>query len=210
MRDLPKRRATAADKPVPVVPPRLIGYARVSTDDQNLDMQTDALLKAGVLPHHLHTDKMSGAAKTRPGLEDAMRDARSGDTIVVWKLDRFGRSLLDLLKKLEHLEGRGIGFRSLTDGIDTTTPVGRFTLHLLGAVAQFERDLIAARTKAGIAAHRSRGGKMGPARKFTPAQHRQMIAMHKAGKSFSEIGKHFGAHKMTVYLYVTKRKPKDK
>jgi len=232
MRDLPKKRATARDKPVPVIPPRLIGYARVSTDDQSLDMQRNALLKAGVEPRHLHTDKISGVAKNRPGLEDALRDARRDDTLVVWKLDRFGRSLFDLLGRLRNLEERGIGFRSLTEGIDTTTTTGRLVLHIMGAIltegidttttagrlvlhimgaiAQFERDLIADRTKAGIKAHRERGGKMGPDRKFTPQQHRQMIEMAKAGKSLSEIGKHFGAHKMTVYLYVKKRKPKDK
>jgi DNA invertase Pin-like site-specific DNA recombinase len=202
-------RVTAGDKPkeVPVVPPRLIGYARVSTDDQSLDLQLDALRRAGVEPHNTHTEKCSGVAKRRPGLEDAANDARAGDTLVTWKLDRVGRNLLDLLQFINTLEARGVKFRSLTEGIDTATISGRLLLQVLGALAQFERDLIVERTRAGTKARRERGGTFGPARKLTNAQHHKMIELHKSGWSLEKIGKKFGVHKMTAYLYVKTRKP---
>lgn len=199
-----KRTKAVENRPLP---PRLIGYARVSTEEQSLNLQLDALRKAGVEDHNLHTEKCSGVAKRRPGLEDAAADARPGDVFVVWKLDRVGRNLLDLLQFIKGLTDRGIGFRSLTEGIDTTTPAGVLILHVMGALAQFERDLIVQRTKAGTAAHRARGGTFGPARRLTNAQHRQMIELHKKGLSLEQIGKRFKVHKMTAWAYVMRRKP---
>lgn len=150
--------------------PRLIGYARVSTSDQRLDLQLDALARAGVLPENVHKDTVSGARVTRKGLTAAMRDVRAGDTLIVWKLDRLGRSLPDLIKKMQELKDIGAGFRSLTEGIDTTTAMGTFVLHLMGAVAQFERDLTRERTSAGMRAAKERGQPMGAQRKLRGAK----------------------------------------
>lgn len=127
-----------------------IGYARVSTKDQSTEPQVAALLADGVQPDDLFVEHVSGVAKRRPRLEEAIAKADRGDVIVVWKLDRFGRSIIDLLTRLKALEERGVGFRSLTDAIDTTTPAGRFMIHVLASVAQFERDLISERTRAGM------------------------------------------------------------
>ena len=133
----------------------LVGYARVSTDDQNLDLQTDALKQVGC--ERIFTDEMSGAKAQRPGLTEALAFLRQDDTLVVWRLDRLGRSLKDLVEQVEVLRSRGIGFRSLHESIDTTSPVGKFQFHVFSALAEFERDLIRERTMAGLQAARSRG-----------------------------------------------------
>src|SRR5712691_1409424 len=135
----------------------LIGYARVSTDEQNLDLQRDALLKAGVAAKDIFTDKVTGTQSDRPGLTEALSHLRAGDTLVVWRLDRLGRSLRDLIDRLLDLDQRGIGFKSLTEAIDTTTPGGKLIFHIFGSLAEFERDLIRERTTAGLAAARARG-----------------------------------------------------
>ncbi len=122
----------------------LVGYARVSTLDQKLDLQLDALRAAGCA--RLQTDVASGASTVRPGLDEAVRYPRPGDTLVVWKLDRLGRSLPHLIETIQALDERGIGFRSLHEHLDTTTPGGRLIFHLFGALAEFERDLIRERT----------------------------------------------------------------
>ena len=132
-----------------------IGYARISTDDQTLDLQRDALTKAGC--DQLFTDTISGAAADRPGLTQALAYARSGDTLVVWRLDRLGRSLRHLIETVTDLEQRGVHFRSLTEAIDTTSPGGKLVFHIFGALAEFERDLIRERTRAGLTAARARG-----------------------------------------------------
>jgi len=132
-----------------------IGYARVSTGEQNLDPQKDALEEAGC--ERIFTDEVSGAKSKRPGLEEAMSHLRKGDCLVVWKLDRLGRSLKDLIEKVESLADRGCEFRSLQEGIDTTTSAGKLVFHIFGALAEFERDLIRERTKAGLRAARERG-----------------------------------------------------
>lgn len=132
-----------------------IGYARVSTSDQTLDLQEDALKKAGC--ERIFTDKASGAKTERPGLEQAVRFVRPGDILVVWKLDRLGRSLRHLIDVVGELSTREIGFQSLTEALDTTTPGGRLLFHIMGALAQFERDIIRERTMAGLAAGRARG-----------------------------------------------------
>src|SRR5262245_16837105 len=136
---------------------RLIGYARVSTAEQSLDLQRDALLRAGVLPENIHEEHVSGVADKRPKLDLAYKDMRAGDTLVVWKLDRVGRSMINLLNRMKALEEMGVGFRSITEGIDTTTSWGTLIMHIMGALAQFERDLVVERTKTGMAAARERG-----------------------------------------------------
>ena len=133
----------------------LIGYARVSTDDQTLNLQRDALTKAGC--SQLFTDTLSGAAVERPGLVQALAYTRPGDTLVVWRLDRLGRSLRHLIETVTDLEQRGIGLRSLTEAIDTTSPGGKLVFHIFGALAEFERELIRERTRAGLTAARARG-----------------------------------------------------
>ena len=137
----------------------LIGYARVSTAEQNLDLQQDALQKAGC--ERIFTDTASGAKTDRPGLAAALAYLRDGDVLAVWRLDRLGRSLPHLIETIGTLEARGVGFRSLTESIDTTTPGGRLIFHVFGALGQFERDLIRERTRAGLSAAAARGRKGG-------------------------------------------------
>ncbi len=144
----------------------LIGYQRVSTDDQHLHLQRDALVKAGVDPSRIYEDKLSGAKTNRPGLEHAIRAAREGDVLVVWRLDRLGRSLKDLIHIAERLEEKGVGLRSLQEQIDTTSAAGRLFFHMMGALAEFERNLIRERTRAGLDAARRRGKKPGRKRKL--------------------------------------------
>jgi DNA invertase Pin-like site-specific DNA recombinase len=133
----------------------LIGYARVSTGEQTLNLQEDALHTAGC--GRLFTDTASGAKTERPGLSEALDYVRAGDTLVVWRLDRLGRSLRHLIDTITTLEQHGIGFRSLTESIDTTTSGGKLIFHVFGALAEFERDLIRERTRAGLTAARARG-----------------------------------------------------
>lgn len=136
-----------------------IGYARVSTSDQDTALQVDALRQAGCVK--IFEDKASGAKTDRPGLVEALGYARDGDVLVVWKLDRLGRSLPHLIETVTALEQKGVGFRSLTEAIDTTTPGGRLIFHMFGALGQFERDLIRERTRAGLTAAAARGRKGG-------------------------------------------------
>ena len=145
-----------------------IGYARVSTEDQHLDLQRDALSKAEC--GRIFEERKSGAQKRRPALSAALRSLRAGDVLVVWKLDRLGRSLQDLIAILGGLERRGIGFRSISDQIDTTTPAGKLVFHITGAVAEFERALISERTKAGMQAAKRKGRKPGRPAALTLSQ----------------------------------------
>jgi DNA invertase Pin-like site-specific DNA recombinase len=142
----------------------LIGYARISTGDQTLDLQRDALAVAGC--GRVFEDVASGAKASRPGLEEALSYLRAGDTLVVWRLDRLGRSLPHLIETIAALAERGIGFWSLTEQIDTTTSGGKLIFHVFGALAEFERDLIRERTQAGLAAARARGRKGGRPKKL--------------------------------------------
>lgn len=132
-----------------------IGYVRVSTNDQNTDLQRNALNCAGC--ELIFEDKISGTKAERPGLKKLLRTLSEGDTLVVWKLDRLGRSMRHLVVLVEELRERGINFRSLTDAIDTSTPMGRFFFHVMGALAEMERELIVERTRAGLAAARRKG-----------------------------------------------------
>jgi DNA invertase Pin-like site-specific DNA recombinase len=176
----------------------LIGYARVSTEDQNLDMQVTALVKAGA--ERVFTDKASGAStKKRPGLAECLRSAERGDVIVVWALDRIGRSLRSLLDTLADLERRGVGFRSLSQYLDTTTPVGRFGVQMMGAVAELERELIRERTRAGMAAAKARGSKVGRAPKATPALVGKARRLIEEGMSYDEASAETGLAVSTLY-----------
>ena len=135
------------------------GYMRVSTDDQDFKLQQDALERAGV--DFIFSDKMTGATMDRPGLKRAVKVMRPGDKLVVWRLDRLGRSTMGVLDAVQSMEKAGVKLVSLNESIDTTTPMGRMFLTICAAFSQMERDLISERTKAGIAAHRARGGRMG-------------------------------------------------
>lgn len=190
-----KRTKQANDK-IEAPAGRLIGYARVSTWDQSLDLQVDALLRAGVHPDNIHKEHVSGVAKNRPGLRAALLDAVEGDTFVVWKFDRLGRSLLDLLTRIDDLTKRGVKFRSLTEGIDTATPAGMMMLNVIGAIAQFERDMVRERTLAGMAAARQRGAKFGAPRKLDLAGARELF---RAGKTVREVAEHFDCTPSAVY-----------
>ena len=141
----------------------LIGYARVSTDDQHLDLQRDALTQVGCL--RIYEDQASGAQVVRPGLTLALEVLRAGDLLVVWRLDRLGRSLKDLIALVETLDTRGIGLKSLKESIDTTSSGGKLVFHLFGALAEFERALIRERTQAGLSAARARGHRGGDRRR---------------------------------------------
>jgi DNA invertase Pin-like site-specific DNA recombinase len=136
----------------------LVGYARVSTEDQSLDLQTDALTAAGVLPDNMHVEKISGASAKRPALDLAIKDLREGDTLVVWRLDRLARSMRQLYARLDQIYAKGAYFRSVTENFDFGTISGKLVLGVLGLVAEFERQLISQRTAAGIAALKSRKG----------------------------------------------------
>jgi DNA invertase Pin-like site-specific DNA recombinase len=158
-------RARSSDVGDTTAKPMLLGYARVSTVDQNLALQRDALTEAGCA--RVFTEQMSGAVTDRPALHDALEFARSGDTLIVWKLDRLARSMKQLIETVETLRLRGIGFRSLTEALDTTTTQGRLVFHMFGALAEFERSLIRERTQAGLAAARRAGRTGGRPPKLT-------------------------------------------
>jgi DNA invertase Pin-like site-specific DNA recombinase len=189
----------------------LIGYARVSTDDQDFALQEDALKKAGC--KKIFYDKISGAKSQRPGLQEAMEYLRDGeDTLVVWRLDRLGRSLKDLIDMMGQLEGRGIGFQSLQESIDTTTSGGRLIFHIFGALAEFERNLIRERTKAGLAAARARGKKGGRRRALDEARRQRLYKLYDetnpdGSKKYAikEICEMMGVSKSTIYTYLAQR-----
>src|SRR5512135_3439809 len=164
----------------------LIGYARVSTADQTLDLQKDALEKAGCTK--IFTDTASGAKGERTGLDEALNYVRAGDTIVVWRLDRLGRSLKHLIETITGLNDRKIGFKSITENIDTTTSGGKLIFHIFGALAEFERDIIRERTQAGLNAARARGRKGGRPKKLTLKTVEQAKTLYNSQKdSIDEI-----------------------
>jgi DNA invertase Pin-like site-specific DNA recombinase len=175
-----------------------IGYARVSTDDQTLDLQKDALREAGCLD--IYEEYASGARATRPELAAALRTCRHGDVLVVWKLDRLGRSLTHLLEIIDDLQRRGVGFQCLTGvQFDTTTPHGRFALQLFAAMAEYEHALIHERVMAGLAAARARGRKGGRRPKLSPEQQRHAVLMAESKIPITEIAKTLQVCRHTVY-----------
>jgi DNA invertase Pin-like site-specific DNA recombinase len=179
----------------------LIGYARVSTDDQNLALQRDALAAAGC--EKVYEDRISGARAERPGLALALEVARAGDTLVVWRLDRLGRSLKDLIALAEGLDQRQVGLRSLKEALDTTSSGGRLVFHMFGALAEFERDLIRERTRAGLTSARARGRLGGRPKRLTPEKRRLAVQLYRAREhSIAEICRLMGISKPTLYSYL--------
>ena len=179
----------------------LIGYARVSTDDQNLNLQMDALQQAGC--EKIYSDRISGAKALRPGLSLALEVARTGDVLMVWRLDRLGRSLKDLIEIMTTLDERGIGLQSLQESISTTNNSGRLIFHLFGALAEFERNLIRERTTAGLVAARARGHRGGRPKALDPAKRLLAVRLYTEGQhTIIEICKLMGISKPTLYNYI--------
>ena len=179
----------------------LVGYARVSTHEQETSLQQDALLAAGC--ERIFADRASGALAERPELTRALEYARQGDTLVVWRLDRLGRSLRDLIETVTALGERGVGFRSLTESIDTTTPGGRLVFHVFAALAEFERDLIRERTQAGLSAARARGRRGGR----PPAMSGEQVAVARAmydshEHTTAKIAEVLGVSRATLYRHL--------
>jgi len=182
----------------------LIGYARVSTDEQNLDLQVDALHQAGC--ERIFCDRgFSGVLRTRPALDNALKLLQPGGTLVTWKLDRLGRSLSHLISLVSDLENRGIAFRSISDVIDTSTAGGRLQFHMLGALAEFERALISERTKAGMAAARARGIALGRPSKLTEPQIESIIS-NKRPAPLSDIAKRLDVSRSTLRRAISSRR----
>ena len=178
----------------------LIGYARVSTDEQSLDLQLDALKAAGC--KRIFTDKVTTTKADHPGLAEAVFRLRDRDVLVIWKLDRLGRTVKGLVDFVANLQERKIQFRSLTDGIDTTTPSGRFFLHVMASLAQMERELLAERTRAGLAAARRRGRFGGRKRRMTPGKVESPRKLLKEGMSPRDVAESLGVSVPTLYRWV--------
>jgi DNA invertase Pin-like site-specific DNA recombinase len=174
-----------------------LGLVRVSTHEQTLNLQKDALHKAGC--NKISTDTASGAKAERKGLDEPLSYVRKGDTLVVWRLDRLGRSLPHLITTMTDLEERGIGFKSLTENIDTTTSGGKLIFHIFGALAEFERNLIRERTQAGLTAARERGRKGGRPKALTPKQLSIAQSLYDAKNSIQEICRTLKISKATLY-----------
>lgn len=176
----------------------VIGYARISTHEQTLDLQRDAMHAADVST--IYEDQMSGKSADRPELLQCLKALREGDTLVVWRLDRLGRNLQDLIRIVNDLEIRGIKFRSLKESIDTSGPAGKLIFHMFAALAEFERELIRERTLAGLDAARARGRKGGRPHKLSRKQQEQALKMMRAKvMAITEIAQHFGISRSTLY-----------
>lgn len=181
----------------------IVGYARVSTEEQNLDLQLDALNAAGC--ERIYKDKVSGAKADRPELNLLLQHVRPGDVVVIWKLDRLGRSLSHLISTVSEFEKRGVGFKSLQDNFDSTTPTGKLTFHMIGAFAEFERDLGRSRTLAGLASARARGRVGGRPSGLSPEQNRRaeiVVRLYKAGDSIASIQRDMQISSQTVYRWL--------
>lgn len=174
------------------------GYVRVSTGQQDAGLQNDAMLAAGIEPENIWTDTASGVLRSRPKLDALMAQLEAGDRLTVWRLDRLGRSLSHLIEVLDSLRGRGIEFRSLTEAIDTASPGGRLVMHMIGAVAEFERDLIRERTAAGLAAARARGTTGGRPASATPEQAALVRRLAAEDESHRRIAMMTGLSRATV------------
>lgn len=211
-----KRRSVSrsAGRPVETLPElpdsgARIGYARVSTEDQNLAMQIAALEEFGC--HRIFLEKASAAARHRPELEKALRLLRRGDVLAVWKLDRLARSLLDLKKRIEYIEECGASLKSLTQAeIDTSNTTGRLLLNILGTVAEFERDIIRDRTNAGIKAARERGVRFGAVPKLSPAKRKAMAKDRRDGMTLRELAMKYGVSVGTVQNWTVPRRKRQR
>lgn len=217
-RPAPRNRKTPRGMP-PLLPPEptafcepifegwLIGYARVSTEDQKLDLQRDALIRYGVQPDRIYEEHVSGAKTARPILSECLRSLRPGDTLVVWRLDRLGRSLRELMDMLDFLKERQVGFKSLTEHIDTTTPVGYLIFVVIGAIAEFERLLVVERTVAGLKAARARGHRGGRKAKLDATKLKAIKAMlADPTVTMPEVAKLFGCCEATIYRAFAKER----
>lgn len=178
----------------------LIGYARVSTQDQNLDLQLDALAQAGCTK--IYDDKISGSRVARPGLAQALEMLREGDTLVVWKLDRLGRSVKHLVDLVSELHAREVHFKSLTDVIDTGTPSGRFFFHVMASLAQMERELTVERTRAGLEAARQLGRKGGRKRVMTASKIESAKKLLASGMSPRDVALNLSVSVPTLYRWI--------
>lgn len=185
-----------APNPSPKLTTTRVGYGRVSTTDQSLDLQSDALAAAGC--DRTFLEYASGKNTDRPQLAQCLDYLRSGDVLVIYKLDRLGRSLSDLINLTAQLEQRGVGLLSLSDGIDTTTPGGRLLFHVMGSIAQFERELIIERTHKGLAAARARGKFGGRPQKLSPEQKAAAAKLHATGTDPKVICDSFGISRSTL------------
>lgn len=170
----------------------LLGYARVSTEDQKLDLQLQALRAYGVKDDNIHVEKVSGASKRRPSLDLAIKALRPNDVLVVWRLDRIARNVQDLYRRVEQINEAGASFHSLTEHFDFSTATGKLILGFLGLMADFERQLTIERTKAGIAAWKARGGKPGRKMIFTKDKQAKARQMIRQGMTVTAVASHFG------------------
>ena len=200
-----RRKTPPLRQPAGILPDggALIGYARVSTEEQSLDMQIAALEKAGC--ERILSEHISGAAKKRPKLNDAIGMLRRGDVLVVWSIDRIARSMSDLYRRVEQIDAIGAGLRFIAQLIDTTGPMGRLILGILGAVAEFERALIVMRTKAGVQRRRERGLQVGRKPKLTAEQMIEIRKRRKAGASVRELADEFDVSDGTIRAYSVDR-----
>lgn len=178
----------------------LIGYARVSTHDQNLELQFTALKNMGC--EKFYQDKMSGTRSDRPGLQQALEMLRKGDTLVVWKLDRLGRTVKGLIDLVNELHQRNIHFKSLTDNVDTSTASGRFFFHMMASLAQMEKELLAERTRAGLAAAKSKGRLGGRKRKMTASKMESAKKLLASGMAARDVARNLGVSVPTLYRWV--------
>ena len=178
----------------------LIGYARVSTQDQNLDLQTEALTKAGC--KRIFNDKISGSRAERPGLTKALEMLREGDTLIVWKLNRLGRSVKNLVDLVGELHKQGIQFKSLTDAIDTGTPSGRFFFHVMASLAEMERELTVERTRAGLEVARQLGRKGGRKRQMTDSKIESAKKLLASGIPPRDVATNLGISVPTLYRWI--------
>jgi DNA invertase Pin-like site-specific DNA recombinase len=178
----------------------IIGYARVSTQDQNLELQRDALTKAGC--QKVFEDKVSGTRADRPGLAKAQEMLREGDTLVVWKLNRLGRSVKQLVDLVGELHEHGVQFKSLTDAIDTGTPSGRFFFQIIACLAEMERELVVERTRAGLNVARQLGRKGGRKPKMTDSKIESAKKLLASGVPPRDVAKNLGVSVPTLYRWV--------
>lgn len=175
------------------------GYARTSTVDQNLDMQIEAIKKLEVDERNIFVDQMSGAERNRPRLQKLLSKLIAGDTLVIWKFDRLARSMTDLLDISKQLQEKGVELISITENIDTNTPMGKFTFHLMGALGQFERDLTKERINAGIANARAKGKILGRPRSLNEEQIRTIKEMKEQGRGVMEIARILQCSRYAIY-----------
>jgi len=178
----------------------LIGYARVSTVEQNLDLQLSALKKVGC--EKFYQDQISGTKVTRPGLSMALEVLRKDDTLVVWKLDRLGRTVKGLIDLVNQLHQKEIHFKSITDNVDTSTPAGRFFFHVMASLAQMERELLAERTKAGLAAAKAKGRVGGRKRKMTQSKIESAKQLLSSGSLPRDVAQNLGISVPTLYRWI--------